>query len=74
MEAYKQRNGHLNIKSEELDIDGYPLGKKIGNMKKGDIRLSAQQKQELEDFGLSLAVKKRKTNNNLDSKTEDNLL
>jgi len=54
---YKNRNGHLNIKSREKDIDGYPLGQKIALIKKGALKLSHEQKQQLIDLGLNLKQK-----------------
>lgn len=65
---YKKRNSHLNIKSAEKDLDGYPLGQKITNIKSGRINLVEEQKQKLIDLGLNLEVKKR--NNKL---SEDEL-
>ena len=56
--AYKELNGHLNIKRDGTDSDGYPLGQKIDSIKQGDIKLSEEQKQKLIDLGLNLEVKK----------------
>ncbi len=58
--AYKSRNGHLNIKQAEKDIDGYPLGEKIKNIKRGLIKLIEEQRRQLLDLGLNLEVKSKK--------------
>jgi len=61
--AYKDRNGHLNIKQREKDVDEYPLGEKIANFKKGVTKLSEEQRQQLIDLGLNLEVKQSKVDN-----------
>ena len=58
--AYKKRNGHLNIKTAEKDLDGCSLGIKIANIKQGQIKLNEEQKQQLIDLGLNLEVKSKK--------------
>ena len=49
---YKNRNGHLHIKTGEKDIDNYPLGQKIAQTRKGYIELTEEQKKKLEKVGI----------------------
>ena len=57
---YKNRNGHLNIKYNEKDLDNYPLGMGVQNIKRGYVKLSQEQMQQLLDLGLNLESKSKK--------------
>ncbi len=60
IKAWKKRNGDVNIKQTDKDIDGYPIGQKLSSIKKGNIKLTDAQRDELIALGLDLTVKKRK--------------
>ena len=60
--AYKERNGHLNIKYNEKDLDGYPLGQKICYIKSGSIKLSKELNDQLLNLGLNLESKPKEFN------------
>ena len=57
---WKERNGDLNIKQIDTDIDGYPIGMKIYSIKQGDIKLTDEQREELIRIGLDLSIKEVK--------------
>ena len=58
--AWKERNGNLNIKYNYTDIDGYPIGQKLMNIKQGNIKLTDAQRDELIALGLNLSIKEVK--------------
>ena len=57
---WKERNGNLKIKQTDIDIDGYPIGRKLGSIKQGDIKLTDEQRDELISLGLDLITKETK--------------
>ena len=57
---WKKDKGNLNIKQTDIDEDdGYPIGQKIKNIKRGDIKITENQRAELIALGVDLTVKRR---------------